>query len=178
MLEVHSTADTRSLLRTKMGGFGQAFVRFVVGVDGLLLSCGRNGFSWHLFDWSSGKLEWCTENRRFDRNNPLKGIQHPHIAQFTHRLSMSEAAAYSTVDAARWNKCTHRHLARFALDRFGRAWESSTSMKTLSSSCSPTAIAGPPRLPDGTRHGVGMVHRWPNSPDALRKMGEVLQALT
>jgi hypothetical protein len=178
-LEVQHTERPLRLLLTRQGGFGTRS-RLWVGKDGLLLSCGRHGFAWHLLLWARDNIEVISENGRHSELSNHR-FRHPRIGHFIKNSQPVEVKSIRhqalLEDFERWPNTVRFGPALFVLDRYGQVLVFDVDNKLVfqffAHGDSWTAW-----LPDGTRHGLGEAHSWPNTPGALAAMGQALRQAT
>ena len=178
-LEVQYTDRPERILYTRPGGFGTRS-RLWVADDGLLLCCGRNGYAWHLLIWAKECLEVHSEMRRHSTQLSHHDFRQPLIRAFVRFHDPEEASPEKAMllgDPERWPKGVERNGAFFILDRYSQVLIFN-SAKTLVFQFFAHGDTWSAWLPDGTRHGRGPVHSWPNTPGALTAMGQALRQAT
>ena len=184
-LEVQHTDRPERILYTRPRGYG-THSRLWVGDDGLLLSCGRKGDAFHLLLWSTAILEIHSEMDHSSKHVLNRAFRNPRIHEFVTGPSPPYAACpweeairekvAPLEDAERWRTGV-RNGALFMLDRYGQVVVFD-SAKTLVFQFFAHGDTWSAWMPDGTRHGHGPVHSWPNTPGALAAMGQALRQAT
>lgn len=172
-LEVHGTAGSERFFITRSGGFGPS-CRLWVADDCFVLNCGRRGNSWYLVEWSHGVLV-C----QFERKQEGPAFRKSSLEVFFRDMKPMEALQGEfplLEDTQRLSKGA-RKRALFALDRFGQVYVFDARARLVFQFFA-HGDSWSAWMPDGTRYGVGMVHTWPRSPEALKKMGRALEEAT
>jgi MoxR-vWA-beta-propeller ternary system domain bpX1 len=171
-VEVDPVFD-RSLpsLCTRVGGYTME-AQLRVGKHCLLLNLGSSRQFWHLFDWSTGTLEYHYERR------PLRELSGPLMSRLTNRdlddLSPEMLPSCAADDPERYIGGSSRHLW-VVLDRFGQVAVLDREERLVA-----MFIAFRDRhaawMPDGTRLGNLTLSLGPPSPDAAQRIGQALLA--
>ncbi len=178
-LEVQHTERPLRLLITRQGGFGTRS-RLWVGKDGLLLSCGRRGLSWHLLLWARDNIEVISENGRLSELGNHR-FRHPRIGHFIKNSQPVEVKSIRhqslLEDPERWPNTVRFGPALFVLDRYGQVLVFDADNRLVFQFFA-HGDSWSAWLPDGTRHGLGEAHSWPNTPGALAAMGRALRQAT
>lgn len=174
-VEVQGTDRPQRILYTRAGGYGTQS-RLWIGDGGVLLVCGRKGYAWHLIQWRQGVLEVHSEMKPSNRL-AYEEFHHPRIRGFLRNADPAEATA-EAIDIGR-GQCRQGNLggATFLLDRFGQILVLDAN-NNLVFQFFAHGDSWSAWMPDGTRHGHGMVHSWPNTPNALGAMGRALLKAT
>jgi hypothetical protein len=154
-------------------------VRLWAGDRSFLIVCGSRSQVAHLVVWSDRALRVITEVSPVSiRELDIARFRHPRLKEFILREDPVEAKESNRIklyadDDRRWKTHVRRGTADILIDRFGQTvvidGGGNLVFMMLAFGDSWTAW-----LPDGTRHGVGTIHHWPNSKEALETMRNAL----
>jgi hypothetical protein len=165
-IEVQATDSPQRLLMTSGGNASHRAPQLWTGDRAFLLSVGRQGYSWHLVDWTGAltvrteKARTLTPSSAAFKNEALRRFVHFGCTQVTcfnaHVIvSRNHSGSQILVDQHGQVEIRTQKATVFRFYARGESW---------------TAW-----LPDGTRLGSGTVHQWENSPGAAAKMGNALR---
>jgi hypothetical protein len=185
-LEVETVVPGPRLLRTRVMRPGKT--RLWVGKDHLLLSCARKGHFWHLLSWVQGGLKVCSElcvmkgelsSRNFKRQEigDFLAYGNPAEADYSPPIETMPFPVPFPAGSLEPIGIIMRHGCFWVLDRIGRVLIFDHNIRVVFQFFA-HGDSWSAWLPDGTRHGVGMIHSWPNTPGALKRMGQVLRTAT
>jgi hypothetical protein len=171
-VEIQAVADPQRLFLTPTGS-GRQPSRLWVGDSGIVISCGRMGYSWHLVEWN-GDLTVQTENRR--AATLVAGFKNPEFERFVSTGPKPVTSIQVVVPADPGGNLNYGTIGSMhpALDRNGQV-SMFDARANLVLHFYARGDSWSAWMPDGARLGRGNVHLWRNTPGAAAKMGAVLR---
>ncbi len=153
-----------------------AGVRLFTDHGALLVKCGRR--SWHLVVWSHSQLEVISETASA-KSLVSDWFRNSRIRDFARRspIEVTKNEFFKLDDAKLWLGALQCDGAIFALDRLGQVYVFDAAHKVVFQFYA-RGDSWSAWLPDGTRHGHGQVHQWPNTSGALKAMASALRKVT
>ncbi len=173
-LDVHSTRSPKHLFVNRRANFNHR-PRLWVGEQAFLLNCGRKGHSWHLVEWSNNLIVHSEMMREINPNSA--NFRNPPFARFLGSDYPAELVTETDADSPEFlhGKYAVRNGIRFVIDRYGCVSAYDNLQRSIFQFWG-FGDSWSAWLPDGTRLGKGMIHEWPNSPNAAATMAEALRA--